>query len=306
MSTNEVLTLLAAGIGAGVMNSVAGGGTLLTFPALLFLGQDAITANATSTVALVPGSLASAAGYRRELAAHRRWLRVLLVPSLLGGALGSWLLLATPERAFAALAPFLVLFATVLFLAQGAWARRRTAIQREAPVSGDASIAPLAWRSALACQFLIAIYGGYFGAGIGILMLAVLGFLGLSDIHGMNGLKNVFAFAINARGGGDFHRPRLGRLAERSGDHGRRDPRRLRRSVAGTPRRPRRGAQGRGGDRPAGHGRALRAQSARLAKRDGSGYGSSGAGASLRTTASRSSIRRRSSAFSSSSFRCSP
>jgi uncharacterized membrane protein YfcA len=195
MSTNEVLALLAAGAGAGVMNSVAGGGTLLTFPALLFLGLDSIAANATSTVALVPGSLASAAGYRRELAPYRRWLGVLLVPSLVGGAIGSWLLLATPERTFSHLAPFLVLFATVLFLIQGAWARRRGSLPRESSSDPGES---MAWRWAIAGQLLIAIYGGYFGAGIGILMLAVLGFVGLTDIHGMNGLKNVFAFAINA------------------------------------------------------------------------------------------------------------
>jgi uncharacterized membrane protein YfcA len=211
LSPAEILGLIAAGAGAGVMNALAGGGTLLTFPALLFLGLDPIAANATSTVALLPGAAASLFGYRREVAPYRSWLGVLALPSLLGGAIGSWLLLRTPARSFAALAPFLVLFATALFLVQGALAKRRAA--RAARRAGDApagmpvdvaGLAPRALGLAIAAQFAIAIYGGYFGAGIGILMLAVLGFLGLDDIHAMNGLKNVFGFAINAVAAGIF------------------------------------------------------------------------------------------------------
>ena len=189
MTPQQIVLLAAAAAGGGAMNALAGGGTLLTFPALLFMGESAIVANATSTVALLPGAAASLAGYRREVATHRAWLRTFFLPSLLGGALGSFLLLRTPERTFARLAPLLVLFATVLFMIQGA-VRRRAA----APHPGAT---PLRMGIAWALQFAVAVYGGYFGAGIGILMLAVLGFLGLSNIHAMNGLKNFFGLAIN-------------------------------------------------------------------------------------------------------------
>jgi len=171
------------------MNALAGGGTLLTFPALLFMGEGAITANATSTVALLPGAAASFYGYRREVGEHRAWLRTFFLPSLVGGAVGSFLLLRTPEDSFAKLAPVLVLFATVLFMAQGVVRRRATA----AHPGATPGRLTLAWL----LQLGVAVYGGYFGAGIGILMLAVLGFLGLSNIHAMNGLKNAFGFAIN-------------------------------------------------------------------------------------------------------------
>jgi uncharacterized protein len=187
----QLTALIASSIGAGAMNAMAGGGTILTFPALLLLGESAITANATSTVALLPGAAASMAGYRREVGEHRRWLTSLLLPSLLGGAIGSVLLLRTPERAFERLAPFLILFATILFLVQGTVARWTRVRQAVPPSQGRFVAISL-------LQFGVAIYGGYFGAGIGILMLATLGFLGLSDIHAMNGLKNFFGMCINA------------------------------------------------------------------------------------------------------------
>ncbi len=171
------------------MNALAGGGTLLTFPALLLAGVPAIRANATSTVALVPGAAASLAGYRREVATHRRWLTTLLIPSLLGGAIGSVLLLMTPEKIFERLAPWLVLFATMLFLFQLFWARRRPEVHAPEPTS---------WALASVAQFFAAIYGGYFGAGVGIVMLVILGGLGLTDIHAMNGLKNFFGICINS------------------------------------------------------------------------------------------------------------
>jgi uncharacterized protein len=201
MTPAEAAALLAAAFGAGVMNAIAGGGTILTFPVLLFLGQPAITANATSTVALWPGAVASLYGYRREVASHRSWFGTLFLPSLMGGALGSWLLLRTPEKIFADLAPLLVLFATVLFMVQGVLSRRL--------VQGDpAAVAPLPtggrWAAAVVAQFGVAVYGGYFGAGIGILMLALLGFLGLRDIHAMNGLKNFFGLCINGVAAGYF------------------------------------------------------------------------------------------------------
>jgi uncharacterized membrane protein YfcA len=197
------LTLLAAAGAAGVMNALAGGGTILTYPALLFSGVDPIVANATSTVALLPGAASSMFGYRRELATHRRWLSTLWLPSLVGGGLGSLLLLATPPDAFRRLAPLLVLFATGLFVLQGFLARARaSAVPTPTAADGAAQASPLLpvpARLALAMvlQFLVAIYGGYFGAGIGILMLALLGFLSLTDIHAMNGLKNFFGLTIN-------------------------------------------------------------------------------------------------------------
>lgn len=194
----DVAVMLAASAGGGVMNALAGGGTLLTFPSLVFLGMPAIQANATSTVALLPGAASSMAGYRREVATHREWLKTLLVPSLAGGALGSVLLLMTPEKVFARLAPFLVLFATLLFLFQIISSRPR----RAGEVTQKPGIEK--WAAAWALQFGVAVYGGYFGAGIGILMLVILGFLGLEDIHAMNGLKNFFGICINSVAAGYF------------------------------------------------------------------------------------------------------
>jgi uncharacterized membrane protein YfcA len=118
LTAAHVAALLAASAAGGVMNALAG------FPTLVFLGMPSIQANATSTVALLPGAATSLAGYRREVGEHRHWLKTLLVPSLVGGALGSVLLLLTPERTFSRLAPYLVLFATLLFLFQVVASRR--------------------------------------------------------------------------------------------------------------------------------------------------------------------------------------
>ena len=193
MTAGQIAVLLASSAGAGVMNAMAGGGTILTYPALLLLGETAIAANATSTVALWPGAASSLYGFRKEVGEHREWLKTLFLPSLAGGAAGAILLLRTPARSFERLAPFLILFATLLFLLQGAvarWARRPDTEQADGGNRGR-------WAAAWLYQFGVGVYGGYFGAGIGILMLAVLGFLGLSDIHAANGLKNFFAMCIN-------------------------------------------------------------------------------------------------------------
>lgn len=190
---------VAAVLGGGV-NSIAGGGTLLTFPALVGLGVPALTANATSTVALWPGALSSMWGYRGELRGARAWVVRLTLPSVAGGALGAWLLLRTPPDRFARIVPFLVLGATLLFLAQGPIMRRLRergggAGVRPAAVDGeDPEIAPWLF---IAGQFAIGVYGGYFGAGIGILMLAGLGLMGFTNIHRMNGLKNWGAVCMN-------------------------------------------------------------------------------------------------------------
>jgi len=198
VTAEGIALLLGSSFCAGVMNAMAGGGTILTYPALLFAGETAIGANATSTVALLPGAASSMFGYRREVWVYRDWLKVLFLPSVAGGGIGAVLLLMTPEKFFEWLVPFLILFATVLFIIQGLVARRTGA--PHAPVLKRPS------RIALACLFQlgIALYGGYFGAGIGILMLAVLGFLGIPDIHAANGLKNFFGMCINVVAAGYF------------------------------------------------------------------------------------------------------
>lgn len=197
MNLTQALILVAAAFGAGIMNAMAGGGTILTFPSLIFLGLPSIAANATSTVGLLPAAMTSLYGYIDEVREQRQWLKTLFLPSLIGGAIGSVLLLRTPEKTFAVLAPLLILFATVLFIVQGFLASRAARKGAETPAATKDG--PSQGRRALAVvlQLAVAIYGGYFGAGIGILMLSLLGFLGLSNIHAANGIKNFFSFCIN-------------------------------------------------------------------------------------------------------------
>jgi uncharacterized membrane protein YfcA len=196
----QALILIAASFGAGVMNAMAGGGTILTFPSLVFIGLPSIAANATSTVALLPASLTSLYGFRDDVRQYQGWLKRLFLPSLIGGAVGSMLLLRTPEKTFAFLAPLLILFATALFMVQGLLARRAANLP---PAAQDGS-SNRRWTLAVLLQLGVAIYGGYFGAGIGILMLALLGFLGLANIHAANGIKNLLGFCINAVAAGYF------------------------------------------------------------------------------------------------------
>jgi uncharacterized membrane protein YfcA len=200
-----ILVVIIAAI-SGVMNSVAGGGTLLTFPALVGLGISPIVANATSTVALWPASVSSMFGYRQELEGALPWAGAFALPSLFGGATGAVLLLHTSPERFSALVPWLVLGATALFIIQepvmrAIRRRERIASGAVAPraITDDATTtATLPSLPLLFYQFLVAIYGGYFGAGAGILMLAALGFMGLSNIHRMNGLKNWGGLCMNA------------------------------------------------------------------------------------------------------------
>src|SRR3954469_25709959 len=176
---------------AGAINSVAGGGTLVSFPALIWLGLNSVTANATSTVAIWPGTVGSIWGYRRELREAEPRFRILIVPSLIGGITGALLLKLTPASVFDRLVPFLILFATLLFMAQ-------EPVQRMLKTAHPASHRSAKWLgAALLFQLGVGIYGGYFGAGIGILMLAALSILGLTDIHEMNSLKVVFGGTIN-------------------------------------------------------------------------------------------------------------
>ncbi len=190
MSGLEILALVASAAIAGAVNAIAGGGTLLTFPTLLMLGTPPVVANATSTLALVIGTAGSIFGFRRQTAAVRHWLGPFVPVSLAGGLLGSALLTYSSPGFFARLVPFLILFATVLFLVQGAF--RRLAKSVAAPAERGCAL----W-VAVAFQFAVAVYGGYFGAGIGILMLASLGFLGMADIHEINALKNILGSLIN-------------------------------------------------------------------------------------------------------------
>lgn len=206
VSLPQLAGVAAAATVSGAVNAIAGGGTLLTFPALIALGIDPIAANATSTVALWPGSLSSMYGYRRMLGNIRQWAIALAAPSLLGGGVGAWLLLHTSAQRFAQLAPWLVLGATVLFAAQGTltrFARSRShagagAAHGELVTSSESSESseriPLHY---LFFQFLLGIYGGYFGAGVGILMLAALGLMGFTNINRMNGLKNWGGLCMN-------------------------------------------------------------------------------------------------------------
>lgn len=166
----------------------------MSFPALVWIGIDPIQANVTSTVSLWPGSLGGMIGFRRELRNSREWMLMLVGPSLAGGLAGAALLLLTPPRAFASIVPYLILFATFLFALSEPMTRR---LRRGHPSSTERTRGFTWWMAAIVFQFSVAVYGGYFGAGIGILMLAALGLLGLTDIHQMNGLKNFFAVCIN-------------------------------------------------------------------------------------------------------------
>jgi uncharacterized membrane protein YfcA len=190
-----LLIVLATAAGSAV-NSIAGGGTLLTFPALVALGVPGIVANATSTVALVPGSIGAVVGYRAELAGARDWAVRFAVPSLLGGLCGALLLLVTPADRFDDVVPWLVLSATALFIVQRPMMRALKG--RAAPgVAGPDPAQRPPTAGILAYQFVVSVYGGYFGAGLGILMLAALGFMGFTNIHRMNGLKSVGGTSAN-------------------------------------------------------------------------------------------------------------
>ncbi|HWP65078.1 MAG TPA: sulfite exporter TauE/SafE family protein [Candidatus Limnocylindria bacterium] len=195
MTAPDAGILLAASTIAGAINSVAGGGSLITFPVLIWLGREPILANATNTVSLAPGSLAALHGFRRELAGLEQWVVRGTAPSLAGGVAGAVLLLATPAPFFEHLVPYLILFATALFALSGpinAAARRRAG---DAGTSGTPQRP--AWRSVLLYQLAVSIYGGYFGAGIGIMMHAGLALAGFTAIHRALALRNYYAVLIN-------------------------------------------------------------------------------------------------------------
>src|SRR5438034_83670 len=184
--------MFVAAFFAGVVNSIAGGGMLLTFPLLIWLGLDPKVSNATCTVALWPGLFGGLFGYRREMNDSSLILMRLGVISVIGCGVGAWLLIATPAPMFARLVPFLILFATILFMMQ-------TPVNRwlHLPAAGKESTKAW-WIGAIVFQFFSAIYGGYFGAGNGILMLAAMGLLGLHDINRANGIKIFLGVCINS------------------------------------------------------------------------------------------------------------
>jgi uncharacterized membrane protein YfcA len=181
------LVLVAAAFAAGAINAVAGGGSFLTFPSLVFSGVAPVMANASSTVALVPGTLASVLAYRGDVQkAGEKHLKLWLVVSLLGGALGAGLLLVTSDRTFRQVAPWLLLFATLLF-----------AFGNQVSQAMKGRLHGSGWVMVI-LMFPIAVYGGYFGGGIGIMFLAALRLYGMTEIHEMNGIKTILGGTLNA------------------------------------------------------------------------------------------------------------
>jgi uncharacterized membrane protein YfcA len=192
MQTLVYFGLSLAAFTAGAINAVAGGGSLISFPALVFAGYSAKVANVTNTVAIWPGTVGGSLGYREELCRQRGRVLALLLPALAGGLLGSVVLLATPTSAFDAIVPFLILFACGLLALQSPLSRFAQTHQLAA-ISDDH--VPMTLRGVV---FMLAIYGGYFGAGLGIMMLAVLAVLLPDDIQHSNALKGLLALIINA------------------------------------------------------------------------------------------------------------
>jgi hypothetical protein len=188
----EILVLFTAAILAGALNAVAGGGSFLTFPALVFVGIPDVEANATNTVVLWPGTIASTGAYRRELAARRLTVIVLSVVSLLGGVIGALLLLdlRDQQETFRDIIPYLLLITTLLF-ASGRHITRW--LQEHVQMTEESRLA-LVTVSVL--QFIISVYGGFFGGGMGVMMLAAYSLLGLGTIHIMNGIKSLMSVLI--------------------------------------------------------------------------------------------------------------
>lgn len=184
------ILLFGAALIAGVMNAVAGGGSFIAFPTLLFTGVPPVPANATNTVALWTGLVCSGGAFRRHIDVPWRVMGALTIASLGGGILGALLLLHTPARTFMRVLPWLMLAATLLFIFG-----RRLVRPRHTEVVHNTTLAALLLATGF--QFLVAIYGGYFGGGMGIVILAMLTAFGMADIHRMNALKIVLSTATN-------------------------------------------------------------------------------------------------------------
>jgi uncharacterized protein len=190
LNLETILFLFFAGALGGALNSVAGGGSFIAFPALLFTGVPPIPANATNTIALWTAAAASGGAYRKRLDVARRLMIPLLTASLVGGLIGAILLLKTPAQTFMRVLPWLTLGATLLFAFGKKLARGRVSV-----IEHEASTSALVVTTLF--QLCVAVYGGYFGGGMGIVMLAMLATLGMTDIHAMNALKSVMGFVIN-------------------------------------------------------------------------------------------------------------
>ncbi|HEY7095454.1 MAG TPA: sulfite exporter TauE/SafE family protein [Terriglobales bacterium] len=190
MIPEHAIFLFIAGMLGSALNAVAGGGSFIAFPALLFTGVPPIPANATNTVALWTGGVASGGAFRERLDVPRRVMIPLLITSFIGGVAGAFLLLLTPAHTFMRVLPWLMLGATLLFifgkqLSQG----------RVSSVGREGSTAAIVGASLF--ELAVAVYGGYFGGGVGIVNLAMLAAVGMNDIHAMNALKSVLGMAIN-------------------------------------------------------------------------------------------------------------
>jgi uncharacterized membrane protein YfcA len=190
LSLEQAVFLFLAGILGGALNAVAGGGSFVAFPALLLVGVPPIPANATNSLALWMGVTASGGAYRNRLDVPRRVLLPLVLASFAGGILGALLLLKTPAHTFMRALPWLMLGATLLFMFG-----HRLARGRASSVGHDAPSAAIAGASIF--ELVVAVYGGYFGGGLGIVNLAMLAAVGMTDIHAMNALKSVLGMAIN-------------------------------------------------------------------------------------------------------------
>jgi uncharacterized membrane protein YfcA len=200
MTTHQAGFLFTVAVLGGALNSVAGGGGFLCFPALLFTGMPAINANATNTAALWPGTAASTAAYRAELVGYRRLMRPLIITGIIGGILGALLLLHTPQTTFLRMVPWLLLSATCLLAFSGQisrWLGTQTHDLSLGPGAEAAGPSRQRLTAAAAIQLGIAIYIGFFGAGAGILMMAVFAVLGVRNIHALNGLKTMLATICN-------------------------------------------------------------------------------------------------------------
>ena len=188
MSPLEAIAILAAGLAAGTINTIVGSGTLITFPTLLAFGYPPVVANVSNTIGLVPGSLSGAIGYRRELAGQRGRAIRLGIAATLGGLTGGLLLLALPAAAFQKIVPILILGSVVLIAIQP----RLSRAMGNRRVEGEEHTLPL-----VITIFLTGIYGGYFGAGQGVIMMALLGVFLPDGLQRLNGLKNVLAVLVN-------------------------------------------------------------------------------------------------------------
>lgn len=203
MTSSEIALLSSAALVAGVANSIAGGGSFITFPSLLFTGMPPVTANATNTVAVWPGILASTSAYRKSM--DRPLLKAvlpLIVVTLIGSILGAWLLLHTPQITFMKMVPWLLLAGTLLFIFGpkiSAWGNRGSR-NHEGDSPQPDSLRPSLVKVGIItfAQFLAAIYIGYYGAGVGFLMLPLLAMMGIENIHAMNAIRVLLATLGNA------------------------------------------------------------------------------------------------------------